>query len=143
MGFPETSPQTVCASLSFVANALLTTEVILLKTKKLGTVTDTWAMTDAAAGTVHGLEVYFMNRGTGFAGTATISSLGASASASDAWGATTPKAGTVANNTDIAANSYISVKATRATAGTATAIVLSVGAVFVPGKPAAVGSIGA
>lgn len=148
MGFPETNPQTIGASICFpitTGGGVVSTEVILLKTKKLGTITDVWAMTDKAAAATANVTVVFYNRGTAsgagtaWAGTAEIATLGGAATA---WVASEPRSGTVANNTDIAVNSYITAKATRSAASTATAFDVSVGAIFVPGKPAAVGSIG-
>ena len=149
MGFPETNPQIVSTSICFpvtTGSGVVTTEVIIAKTKKLGTVTEVWAMTDKAAAATANMTIVFYNRGTAsgagtaFAGTAEIATLGGAATA---WVASEPRAGTVANNTDIAVDSYITAKATRSAASTATAFDISVGLIFVPGKPAAVGSIGA
>ena len=149
MSFPETNPQTISSSICFpitTGGGVVATEVILLKTKKLGTVTDVWAMTDKAAAATANVTVIFYNRGvasgagTAWAGTAKIATLGGAATA---WVASEPRSGTVANNTDIAVDSYITAYASRSAASTATAFDISIGAVFVPGKPAAVGAIGA
>ncbi len=147
MGFPETNPQTVTGNVSFnieAAGGVVATEVVLLKTRNLGTITDVWAMTDKAAAATANVTVIFYNRGTAsgagtaWAGTAKIATLGGAATA---WVASEPRSGTVENNTDIAVNSYITAYVSRSAASTATAYDISVGAVFVPGSPAAVGAI--
>ena len=138
MAFPETSPQYIAAAVTLPVNGVASTEVIIGKVKKLGTITDVWAMTDGTAASTSNLTCTIYNRGTALTGTAIIDVLGG---AGTTWGATTPKAGTVANNTDIDADSYITAKVERIAASTASAWVISVGAVFVPGSPAAVGAI--
>ncbi len=138
MGFPETSPQYITAAITLPVSGVASTEIIIGKTKMLGTITDIWAMCDSTAAATSNLTCTIYNRGTAFAGTAEIDVLGG---AGTTWGATTPKAGTVENNTDIATDSYISAKVSRIAASTASAWVVSVGAAFVPGKPAAVGAI--
>ncbi len=136
--FPETNPQVVTSTLTLALAGTEATELVILKTKKLGTVTDAWGMTDVAAATDADLAVTIFNRGTAFTGTAEIAVLNG---AGTAWAATTPKVGTVANNTSIAADSYITATVTRASGSTATAHVLTVGVAFVPGLPSAVGAI--
>lgn len=138
MGFPETNPQQIMAHITFPVSGVESTEVVIGKTPTKGTITDVWAMVDSTAAATSNLTCTIYNRGTGFAGTAEIDVLGGSGTV---WGATTVKAGTVANNTDLAADSYISAKVSRIAASTASAWVVSVGAVFVPGSPAAVGGI--
>lgn len=138
MAFPETSPQYISAAVTLPVSGVASTEVIIGKVKKLGTITDVWAMTDGTAASTSNLTCTIYNRGTALTGTAIIDVLGG---AGTTWGATTPKAGTVANNTDIDADSYITAKVERIAASTASAWVISVGAAFVPGSPAAVGAI--
>lgn len=138
MGFPETSPQYITNSVTLPASGVASTEIIIGKVKKKGTITDVWAMTDGTAASTSNLTCTIYNRSTDFAGTAIIDTLGGSGTI---WGATTPKAGTVENNTGIAAESYISAKVARIAASTASAWVVSVGCCFVPGSPAAVGEI--
>jgi hypothetical protein len=138
MAFPETSPQYIAAAVTLPVSGVASTEVIIGKVKKLGTITDVWAMTDGTAASTSNLTCTIYNRGTDLTGTAIIDVLGG---AGTTWGATTPKAGTVANNTDIDADSYITAKVERIAASTASAWVISVGAAFVPGSPAAVGAI--
>ena len=138
MAFPETSPQYISAAVTLPVSGVASTEVIIGKVKKLGTITDVWAMTDGTAASTSNLTCTIYNRGTDLTGTAIIDVLGG---AGTTWGATTPKAGTVANNTDIDADSYITAKVERIAASTASAWVISVGAAFVPGSPAAVGAI--
>jgi hypothetical protein len=138
MAFPETSPQYISAAVTLPVSGVASTEVIIGKVKKLGTITDVWAMTDGTAASTSNLTCTIYNRGTALTGTAIIDVLGG---AGTTWGATTPKAGTVANNTDIDADSYITAKVERIAASTASAWVISIGAAFVPGSPAAVGAI--
>lgn len=138
MGFPETNPQNVSLVIPLPASGVATGEVVLMRTMKMGTITNAWAEVDVAAATASGLELTIYNRGTAFTGTTKICTFGTAT----AWGATTPKEATVSNNTDIAVASYITGLYTRINASTATAFNLSCGLVFVPGSPAAVGSIG-
>jgi hypothetical protein len=95
-------------------------------------------MTDGTAAGTSNLAVTFYNRGTAYAGTVVLDNING---AGTVWGATTPKAGTVTYGSTIAANSYIGVTVSRIAASTASAWVLSLGACFVPGIPAAVGAI--
>jgi hypothetical protein len=136
--YPETNPQVVTSTVNMALAGVDSTEVIITKVPKYATVTDAWAMTDAAAAADADLTVTVYNRDTAFDGTAEIAVLGG---AGTAWSATTPKVGTVANNTGITASSYISAGISRDSASTATAHIVSVGVAFVPGSPAAVGSI--
>jgi len=138
MAFPETNPQVVSVAVTLPVSGVATTEVIIGKTPVKGTITDVWAMTDGTAASTSNLTCTIYNRSTDFTGTAIIDTLGGSGTT---WGATTPKAGTVENYTDIAANSYISAKMTRIAASTASAWVVTAGYVFVAGSPAAVGAI--
>ena len=138
MSFAETNPQTVSTTLTLALAGTEDTEIVIMKTKKLGTITDVWGMTDVAVAADGDLAVAVYNRGTALAGTTVLATLNG---AGTAWAATTPKVGTVANNTSITADSYITAVVTRASGSTATAHVLSVGVAFVPGSPAAVGSI--
>jgi hypothetical protein len=138
MAFPETSPQYITAAITLPVSGVASTEIVIGKVKKLGTITDVWAMTDGTAAATSNVQCTIYNRSTAFDGTAIIATLGGSGTT---WGATTPKAGTVANNTGIVADSYISAKVSRIAGSTATAWVVSVGCAFVPGKPAAVGEI--
>jgi hypothetical protein len=136
--FSETSPVQATNTITLAKAGTESTEVIIMKVKKQGTITDVWGMTDVAAAADADLAVTFYNRGTALTGTAIICELNG---AGTAWGATTPKAGTVANNTSLGAGSYITAAVTRATISTATAHVLSVGCNFVPGIPSATGVI--
>jgi hypothetical protein len=138
MGFPETNPQSITAAITLPVSGVASSEVILMKTKKLGTVTDVWAMVDSTAAATSNLTCTIYNRGTALTGTAILDVLGG---AGTTWGATTPKAGTIANNTGIDADSYITAAVSRIAASTASAWVMSVGVTYVPGSPAAVGSI--
>lgn len=136
--FMEATPEQGNASITLALAGTESTEVILLKTKKQGTVTDVWAMTDVAEAADADLAVTFYNRGTSLAGTVILDAING---AGTAWVGTTVKAGTVTYGSTIAANSYLTAAVTRASGSTATAAVLSVGLCFVPGIPAAVGAI--
>jgi hypothetical protein len=136
--FGETSPALATSNITLALAGTQATEVVIVKTKKSGTITDAWGMCDVAAAADGDVALKIINRGTAYTGTAIIATLNG---AGTAWGATTPKVGTVANNTDIVADSYISAVVTRAAGSTATAHVLTVGIAFVPGSPAAVGAI--
>jgi hypothetical protein len=136
--FPETNPQHVVGTLNLALAGTESTEFIVMKTKKQGSITDLWGMTDVAAAADADLAVTFYNRGTAFSGTVILCALNG---AGTAWGATTPKVGTVTYGSTVAAESYISCAVTRANGSTATAHVLTVGVTFVPGIPGAVGAI--
>lgn len=149
MGFPETNPQMVTAVVDLPVTSgsgVTDAEVVLMRTPKKGSITNVWAMSHAAAAATANLTVTFYNRGTAsgagtaYAGTTELDVLGGAATA---WVAKEPRQGTVSNGTAIAANSYIAARVQRSAASTATAFTVSCGAVFVPGDPAAVGSIGA
>jgi len=136
--FPETTPQIVSTTLTLALAGTQATEMPLMFTKKLGTVTDVWGMTDVDAAADGDLAVSVLLRGTAYSGTKVVGLLNG---AGTAWVGTTVKTATVTYNTDIAAESYLSAVVTRAVGSTATAYVLSVGLAFVPGSPAAVGAI--
>jgi len=115
------------------ASGLATTEVVIFKTNQITTLASAWAIADRTAAATSNLTCVFYNRGTAGAGTTILGTAGGSGSV---WGATTPVSVTLTNNTNIAADSYITAAITRIAASTASAWNITAGIEFLQGRPA-------
>lgn len=133
MSFPYMNPIPFQATIALGASGEGNTEVVLFRTPQVGTIQNMWAVVDNTAAGTSNLTVTFFNRGTAYTST---SSLGVAGGAATTWGATTPKAVTLANNTAIAADSYISAYLSRIAASTASMWSVTLGGEFLAGNPA-------
>ena len=133
MSFPYMNPLVVSGAQELVASGLASQEVVVFRTAAKGSLQAAWACADATAAATSNLTTVFYNRGTAGAGTTILGTAGGSGSV---WGATTPKTVTLANNTDIDADSYITALTTRIAASTASAWSLRFGFEFLAGSPA-------
>jgi len=133
MSFNYMNPQVASSSVDLIVSGLNSKEVVVFRTAAPGALQSCWAQANATAAATSNLSVVFYNRSTAGAGTTILGTAGGSGST---WGATTPKSVTLANNTGIAADSYITALVTRINASTASAWNLQFGFEYLAGSPA-------